>query len=365
MVRALQLARRGLLTADPNPCVGSVVVKDGRVVGEGWHHRAGGAHAEVEALEMAGEAAQGATVYVTLEPCCHYGKTPPCTEKLIRSGVKRVVAAMEDPNPRVAGQGFKALFEAGIETRLGVLEQAARDLNPGFCRRMRTGRPYVVSKLAMSLDGRTALASGESQWITGESARRDVHWLRARSSAVLTGIATVLADDPLLNARTGLPDDEVVQPLRVVLDSHLRMPPNARIAREGSPPLVLTICSERSKIVALEEAGFCVARVAGNERGRLDLFAVMEYLGGIGVNQLMIEAGPTLNGALLAAGLVDEWVVYQAPCILGQTARGLVNVPDLTTMAERYRLKLLDVRAIGEDLRCRYRVENSVLAEGC
>ncbi len=363
MVRALQLARNGLLTADPNPCVGSVVVNRDQIVGKGWHHRAGGAHAEVEALQIAGEAARGATVYVTLEPCCHYGKTPPCTEKLIESGVKRVVAAMEDPNPRVAGQGFKALTDAGIETRFGVLELAARELNRGFCRRMRTGRPYVVSKLAMSVDGRTALASGESRWITGESARLDVHWMRARSSAVLTGIGTVLADDPLLNARTGLPPEQVVQPLRVILDSRLRMPLNARIASENPAPLVLTLCSERNKITALEFAGFRVANIAGNRCGQLNLGEVMEYLGGIGVNQLMVEAGPTLNGALLAEGLVDEWVVYQSPSILGNTARALVNLPGFEDMAERYRLKLLDVRAVGADLRLRYRIENSVLAE--
>ncbi|MGH8475417.1 MAG: bifunctional diaminohydroxyphosphoribosylaminopyrimidine deaminase/5-amino-6-(5-phosphoribosylamino)uracil reductase RibD [Methylococcales bacterium] len=365
MVRALQLARHGLLTADPNPCVGSVVVRDGQIVGEGWHHRAGGAHAEVEALQMAGEAARGATVYVTLEPCCHYGKTPPCTEKLIRSGVKRVVAAMEDPNPRVAGQGFKALADAGIETRVGVLEQAAKEVNRGFCRRMRTGRPFVVSKLAMSLDGRTALACGESKWITGESARRDVHWMRARSSAVLTGIETVLADDPLLNARPDLPPEQFMQPLRVILDSRLRMPANARIATESPAPLILTVSSERGKIASLVDAGFQIVNCSENARGRLDLSAVMEYLGGIGVNQLMVEAGPTLNGALLAEGLVDEWIVYQSACVLGDTARALVHLPGLENMSERYRLTLLDVRAVGADLRLRYRVENSGLAECC
>jgi diaminohydroxyphosphoribosylaminopyrimidine deaminase / 5-amino-6-(5-phosphoribosylamino)uracil reductase len=365
MVRALELARKGLFTADPNPCVGSVVVKDGRIVGEGWHRRAGGAHAEVEALEMAGESARGATVYVTLEPCCHYGKTPPCTEKLIQLGVKRVVAAMEDPNPRVAGQGFKALAEAGIETRHGVLEAAAKELNRGFCRRMRTGRPFVVSKLAMSLDARTALSSGESQWITGESARRDVHWMRARSSAVMTGIGTVLADDPRMSARVDVPPDQLVQPLRVVLDSRLRIPVTAKIA-EGSPaPLVLTVSRDRAKIRRLENAGFGVAVLAQNPRGQLDLSAVMEYLGGIGVNQLMVEAGATLNGALLAEGLVDEWVVYQSPCVLGDQGRALVRLRGIEKMSDRYRLRLLDVRAVGADLRLRYRIENSVLGESC
>ncbi|MCI0667396.1 MAG: bifunctional diaminohydroxyphosphoribosylaminopyrimidine deaminase/5-amino-6-(5-phosphoribosylamino)uracil reductase RibD [Methylococcaceae bacterium] len=362
MVRALQLARKGLLTADPNPCVGSLVVRDDRIVGEGWHRRAGGAHAEIEALQMAGDEARGATVYVTLEPCCHYGKTPPCTETLIQSGVKRVVAAMEDPNPRVAGQGFRALADAGVETRTGVLEAAARELNLGFCRRMRTGKPYVVSKLAMSLDGRTALASGESKWITGDSARRDVHWMRARSSAVVTGIGTVLADDPLMDARVGLSPEELVQPLRVVLDSRLRMPRNARIVGEGPAPLILTVCSERSRIAPFVEAGFQVASLPANAQGRLDLSAAMEYLGGVGVNQLMVEAGPTLNGALLAEGLVDEWVIYQSACVLGDTARALAHLPGIGKMSDRYRLKLLDVRAVGADLRLRYRVENSVLA---
>lgn len=362
MVRALQLARKGLLTTDPNPCVGSVVVKHGEIVGEGWHQRAGGAHAEVEALQMAAGKARDASVYVTLEPCCHYGKTPPCTEKLIQSGVKRVVAAMEDPNPRVAGQGFKTLADAGIETRVGVLEAAAKELNRGFCRRMRTGRPYVVSKLAMSLDGRTALASGESKWITGASARRDVHWMRARSSAVLTGIETVLADDPLLNARPGLPPEQFIQPLRVILDSRLRMPANARIATENPAPLILTVSSERGKIASLVDAGFKIVNLSENARGRLDLPAVMEYLGGIGVNQLLVEAGPTLNGALLAEGLVDEWIVYQSPCVLGNQARALVHLPGLKNMLDRYQLTLLDVRSIGADLRLRYRVENSALA---
>jgi diaminohydroxyphosphoribosylaminopyrimidine deaminase/5-amino-6-(5-phosphoribosylamino)uracil reductase len=350
------------LTADPNPCVGSLVVKQDRIVGEGWHRRAGEAHAEVEALQMAGEAARGATVYVTLEPCCHYGKTPPCTEKLIQSGVKRVVAAMKDPNPRVAGQGFKKLGEAGIETRVGVLEEAARELNRGFCRRMQCGRPYVVSKLAMSLDGRTALASGESQWITGESARRDVHWMRARNSAILTGIETVLADDPLLNARVDLPPEDLVQPLRVVLDSRLRMPLSARMIEEGPAPLILTVCSERNRIAPFVDAGFQVANLPANRQGRLDLSAVMEYLGGIGVNQLMVEAGPTLNGALLAEHLVDEWVVYQSACVLGDRARALVHLPGLAKLADRQRFTLLDVRAVGGDLRLRYRVENSGLA---
>ncbi|MGH8476871.1 MAG: bifunctional diaminohydroxyphosphoribosylaminopyrimidine deaminase/5-amino-6-(5-phosphoribosylamino)uracil reductase RibD [Methylococcales bacterium] len=361
MARALRLAREGLFTADPNPCVGAVVVRDGRTVGEGWHRRAGEAHAEVVALQKAQDEARGATVYVTLEPCCHYGKTPPCTEMLISHGVKRVVAAMEDPNPRVAGQGFRALIEAGIETRVGVLASAAEDLNRGFCRRMQSGRPYVVSKLAMSLDGRTALASGDSKWITGEAARCDVHWMRARSSAVMTGVETVLADNPLLNVRLGLAPDQFKQPLRVILDSKLRTPVTSRIAKQGPAPLILTVGSNRSRVAPLEGAGFRVVNLPANAQGRLDLHAVLEYLGSIGVNQLMVEAGATLNGALLAEGLVDEWIVYQAPCLLGDHARALVRLPNLETMCERPRLTLLDVRTVGTDLRLRYRVENAGL----
>lgn len=361
MVRALQLARKGLLTSDPNPCVGSVVVRDNRVVGEGWHNRAGGDHAEVEALRIAGEYAKGATVYVTLEPCCHYGKTPPCTEKLIESGVDRVVAAMKDPNPRVAGQGFKVLVDAGIETQDGILEAAAEQLNRGFCRRMRTGKPYVVSKLAMSLDGRTALASGDSKWITGECARLDVHRMRAQSSAIMTGIETVLADDPLLNARLELRSDQLIQPLRIILDSRLRVPVNAKIRQQGSAPLVLTISGDSIKMAQLNDAGFKVIKLEEDGDGRLDLSAVMAYLGGIGINELMVEAGPTLNGALLAQGLVDEWIVYQSASILGHTARGLVNLSEMEKMSDRYKLKLLDVRSVGDGLRLHYRVEDSVL----
>lgn len=361
MVRALQLARKGLLTTDPNPCVGSVVVKDGRVIGEGWHQHAGGDHAEIEALRNAGADAKGATVYVTLEPCCHYGKTPPCTEKLIETGVKRVVAAMKDPNPRVAGQGFKVLSDAGIETKFGVLEAAAERLNRGFCRRMRTQKPYVVSKLAISLDGGVALASGESKWITGDAARLDVHWMRARSSAILTGIGTILADDPLLNARLTIPSDQLIQPLRIIMDSNLRTPVNAKICSEGSAPLVLTVRDDEFKTSRLENAGFRVVKLEANAKGQLDLSVVMTYLGGIGVNELMVEAGSILNGALLAEGLVDEWIVYQSASILGHTARGMVNLPELDKMSDRYSMKLLDVRQVGNDLRLHYQIKNSVL----
>ena len=359
MVRALELARKGLLTTDPNPCVGSVVVRNDRIVGQGWHRRAGGAHAEIEALQEAGDQARGSTVYVTLEPCCHFGKTPPCVQTLIDSGVKCVVAAMEDPNPKVAGQGFRILQDAGIEIRQGVLAGDAQQMNRGFCRRMRTGRPYVLSKLAMSLDGRTALESGESKWITGERARQDVHRLRARSSAILTGIETILADDPLLNVRLGANSEQLNQPLRVILDTRLRVPINARIRSEGEPPLVLTGSNDRVRASILREAGFRVFRLEIGDDGMLDLPAVMEYLGSIGMNQVMVEAGARLNGELLVQDLVDEWIVYQSASLLGPSSRSLVQLPQLERISDRVELQLLDFRQVGKDLRLRYRVDCS------
>lgn len=345
MARAIRLAEHGLYTTDPNPRVGCVLVKNGQIIGEGWHRKAGGPHAEVEALRMAGDAARGATAYVSLEPCNHHGKTPPCSEALIAAGIVRVVAAMQDPNPRVAGAGMRRLADAGIDTHCGVLEQDAARLNRGFCHRMRSGRPWVFSKLAMSLDGRTAMASGESQWITGPDARRDVHRLRAKSSAIVTGIGTVLADDPSLTARL---DDagEIVQPARIILDSQGRLPPNARLTDGASRTVVLTTqasCSARPPVEV-------VTLPAGTD-GRLDLNAVIDWLGREQFNEVMIEAGAILNGAFLRAGLVDEWVIYQAPVILGDGGRGMFHLPELTRMADRYELRLEEVRQIGRDLR--------------
>lgn len=350
MARALRLAEHGRYTTDPNPRVGCVLVRDERVVGEGWHRLAGGPHAEVVALEAAGGAARGATAYVTLEPCCHHGRTPPCTGALIAAGVARVVAAVEDPNPRVAGQGLAVLREAGVSTACGVLAKAARRLNRGFFQRMGEGRPFVFGKLAMSLDGRTALAGGESRWITSDASRRDVHRLRAQSSAILTGIDTVLADDPRLTARLDT-DEAVVQPLRVVLDSSLRTPPHARMAGEPGCSLIVTISDDTDRTRRLRDAGFEVERVAASGDGRVDLQSMLQLLARRGVNELMVEAGPRLNGALLQAGLVDEWVIYLAPCILGDTARGLFQLPPLADMAGRYCLGIAETRRIGPDLR--------------
>lgn len=353
MARAMQLAERGLYTTDPNPRVGCVLVKDGNIVGEGWHVRVGGPHAEVEALRAASRQTVGATVYVTLEPCCHHGKTPPCTEALIAAGVVRVVAAMEDPNPRVGGKGLSALRAAGIRTECGLLRDAAEALNPGFCLRMREGKPLVRSKLAMSLDGRTALASGESRWITGDDSRRDVHRLRARSSAIVTGIETVLADDPSLTARLDTGED-VLQPVRIVLDSNLRMPLTAKLVQPPGRTIIVTRCRDDERMRALSEAGAEVHVLEQPSGGaRVDLGALAHYLTQNEYNEVLVEAGATLNGALLKAGLIDEWIVYVAPCVLGDTARGLFNMGPLQQMDQRHELQINEIRRVGRDMRLR------------
>ncbi len=363
MARALRLAERGLFTTDPNPRVGCVVVSDGRVVGEGWHERAGSPHAEVHALQQAGSAAAGATAYITLEPCSHHGRTPPCADALIASGVSRAVVAMQDPNPQVAGQGLQALRDAGIEVADGLLEQEAELLNPGFVMRMRRGRPWVRCKLAMSLDGRTAMASGESQWITGPAAREDVHRLRARSSAIMTGIGTVLADDPSLTARlAGHDGATLLQPLRVVIDSGLRLPPAARLLQQPGETLVVTALEDATGEAALVRPGVSVVTLP-TRGARPDLAAVMQYLARLEVNELHLEAGARLSGAMLDAGLVDELVIYMAPHLMGDTARGLFHLPGLEKMAQRIRLQLRDIRAVGEDWRITAGVASQYEAE--
>ena len=316
MARAIRLAERGLYTTHPNPRVGCVLVNDGEIVGEGWHERAGGPHAERNALAAAGERARGAVAYVSLEPCCHHGRTPPCTEGLIEAGVSRVVAAMGDPNPLVAGKGLALLEQAGIEVECGLLEPQARALNPGFVKRMERGLPHVRCKLAMSLDGRTAMASGESKWITSEAARADVQRLRARSEAIVTGIGTVLADDPSLNVRMGageLPgvEGEPIQPVRVVLDSRLRMPEQARMLGLPGQTLVLCIDQDPSHAVRLEGAGAVVYEVPESD-DRVDLESALRYLARQEINEVLLETGPTLAGSALQAGLVDELVIYMA-----------------------------------------------------
>lgn len=347
MAQALRLAERGLWTTDPNPRVGCVIVRDDEVVGEGWHKRAGEPHAEVHALRQAGERARAATAYVTLEPCSHHGLTPPCADALLKAGVARVVAAMVDPNPKVAGQGLARLEQAGIETAVGLLETEARQLNPGFISRFTRGRPYVRCKMAMSLDGRTALANGESKWITGVAAREDVQRLRARSSVIVTGINTVLADDPRMNARVPF---ECKQPDRVVLDSSLRIPLDAQILQQEGQSWIATTTPDEESREALEHAGIGVIELL-SEDGKLDLQALMGQLNDLHYNEVLIEAGPTLSGAFLAAGFVDELVVYMAPHLLGDSARGLFHLPLLERMEQRVALELKDLRQVGGDIR--------------
>jgi diaminohydroxyphosphoribosylaminopyrimidine deaminase/5-amino-6-(5-phosphoribosylamino)uracil reductase len=357
MARAIRLARLGLYTADPNPRVGCVLLRDGEVVGEGYHRRAGEPHAEGNAIAAAGNRTRGATAYVTLEPCCHHGKTPPCTDGLLTAGVSRVVAAMVDPNPLVGGAGLEVLRAGGIEVEVGVLQNEARELNPGFVKRMSEGLPYLRCKLAASLDGRTALANGESKWITSDAARRDVQRLRARSSAILTGVGTLLADDPSLNVRLGAQGlfgmelgGRVRQPLRVVVDSHLRSRASSRML--GLPGRTLIACSDQvsADTTQLEAAGAEVYVCAGSG-DRVDLESLLRHLARMEVNEVLVEAGAILTGALLEAGLVDEIVLYLAPCLLGEDARGLFRLPPIARMQDRVELQIRDLRTVGPDLR--------------
>jgi len=350
MRRALELARCGLFTADPNPRVGCVLVKDGAIVGEGWHVRVGQPHAEIVALAAAGGAARGATAYVTLEPCNHTGRTGPCTAALIDAGVTRVVCAMRDPNPTVAGGGVAALEQAGLAVEIGLLETEARALNPGFLSRAERGRPFVRTKLAVSLDGRTALANGASRWLTSEAARADVHRWRARSSAVLTGIGTLLADDPSLDARLENPPTDVVQPARVIIDAALRMPPEARTLSIPGDVLVFTLSDDAARTAELTARGARIERVTA-AAGHCDLTAVVRRLGELEFNEIWVEAGAALNGALLEAGLVDELIVYLAPLLLGAQARGMFDIGELTALAQAPRFEFVDYAMVGPDLR--------------
>ena len=357
MAHALRLAERGLYTTTPNPRVGCVLVRDGRIVGEGWHERAGEAHAEVAALKRAGELAAGATAYVSLEPCSHHGRTAPCTDALIAAKVTRVVAAMQDPNPRVAGSGLARLRAAGIVTQAGILETEARELNLGFVSRMTRARPWLRLKIAASLDGRTALKNGVSQWITGPEARRDGHHWRARSCAVMTGIGTLRDDDPQLTVREV---ETSRQPLRVVVDSRLRISPQARLF-DGGSVLVATATQDPAKADALEAMGASVV-VLPNEQGKVDLLRLTQHLAGLGINEVLVEAGKNLDSALLHAGVVDEFLVYLAPLMLGDAARGMLDLGELTEMTRRLLLNILEIRMIGLDLRivARPAVLNSV-----
>ena len=352
MARAIELARKGLYTTHPNPRVGCVIVRDGQIVGEGWHVRAGEPHAEVYALRAAGELARGATAYVTLEPCSHHGRTPPCAEGLVTAGVARVVAAMQDPNPEVAGRGLKRLTDAGIDVRCGVLETPARALNQGFLKRMEHGLPFVRVKLAMSLDGRTAMASGESQWITGPAARSAVQRLRAEASVVVTGADTVLADGARLTVRAdelGLDAEQTAlvmsrPPLRVLIDGRLRVPLDAPFFKAG-PALVATCVPPAGQYRTGPE---CL--VIPGENGQVDLRQLLVALAARGVNEVLVEAGPRLAGAFAGQGLVDEYQIFIAAKFLGSTARPLLELP-LTRMSEATELKIIDMRAVGDDWR--------------
>jgi diaminohydroxyphosphoribosylaminopyrimidine deaminase/5-amino-6-(5-phosphoribosylamino)uracil reductase len=355
MARALELARKGVYSTHPNPRVGCVIVRDGEVVGEGWHVRAGEPHAEVHALRQAGDKAKGATAYVTLEPCSHQGRTPPCADALVNAGVARVVAAMQDPNPDVAGRGLLRLMSAGIAVQSGVLEGEARALNKGFLKRMEHGLPYVRVKLAMSLDGRTAMASGESQWITGPEARSAVQRLRAQSSVVLTGADTVLADNARLTVR---PDELGLNaeltalavtrpPLRVLVDGRLRVPLDAPFFKAGSA-LVVT-CAAASARERYHEEGHEMLALPSSG-GHVDLRKLLVELASRGVNDVLVEAGPKLAGAFTRLGLVDEFQIFIAGKFMGSSARPLLDLP-LAQMSEALELKIIEMRAVGNDWR--------------
>jgi len=364
MARALRLAERGLFTTQPNPRVGCVVAHGDEVVGEGWHERAGGPHAEVFALRAAGARARGATAYVTLEPCGLHGRTPPCADALIAAGVSRVVIASEDAFQREGG-ALARMRAAGIVVETGLMRDAARDLDRGFFSRVERGRPWLRLKLAMSLDGRTALTNGESKWITGEAARADVQRWRARSSAILTGSGTVLADDPRLTVRAPfvlacLRPDEVqavpssrddssfVPPLRVILDRGLHTPAGAHVLDGSAPTLVFHAPGAHPPHAGFGRAELVAVETRGNG---LDLSQVLAELGRRGVNELQVEAGPTLCGALFVAGLVDELLLYVAPLFLGDAARPLLALPTLADMAARWRLRVVEQRQVGDELR--------------
>lgn len=355
MARALELARRGRFTTTPNPNVGCVIVRDGQIVGEGWHQRAGEPHAEVHALRMAGDRARGATAYVTLEPCSHHGRTPPCCDALIAAGVTRVVAAMQDPNPQVAGRGLHRLHQAGIEVSHGLMMQKAEALNRGFLKRMRTGFPWIQLKLGASLDGRTAMASGESQWITSPAARRDVQRLRAQSSAILSSSATVLADNPSLTVRWSELDSEsqrlvdeaeLRQPVRVIVDSQNRVTPDHKLIEQlGETWLMRQQVDDRHWPETVTQISVPL------RDSQLDLVALMMVLGQRQINSVWVEAGATLAGALIQAGLVDELIVYVAPKLLGNDARGLCQLAGLTQLADAPVFAFRDIRQVGDDVR--------------
>ena len=350
MARAIQLAERGLYTTQPNPRVGCVLVKNDKIIAQGWHKKAGQAHAEIHALKQAGQNAQGSTAYVTLEPCSHHGQTPPCAEALIQAGVVRVVVAMQDPNPLVAGQGIQLLRQAGLQVEVGVLASQAKSLNPGFIKRMSKGLPYVRLKLAMSLDGRTAMASGESKWITGDAARQDVQKLRARSCAILTGSGTVLADNPSMNRRISATDlaieFEPDQPLRVLIDNNLACPQDAKLFNIAGNTLIYTATAKHH----WQKPGVEIMQL-DNGKARINLSEALRDLSSRQINEVHVEAGSQLCGALLSQNLVDEIIIYMAPLLMGDGAKGLFHLPEITHMKQKINLEIQDIRPIGKDWR--------------
>lgn len=355
MSRALQLARRGLYSTHPNPRVGCVLVRDGRIIGEGWHEIAGGPHAEVNAINNAQADSAGASCYVTLEPCSHTGRTPPCVDALIEAGIEKVIAAMPDPNPLVAGEGLSRLEQAGIETAVGLLQQQAEELNAGYIMRMTQQRPFVRCKLAMSLDGRTALTSGDSKWITGTAARQDVQRLRAQSSAIITGIGTVLTDNPGLNVREV--ETQGRQPLRVVIDPQLKFPVTAKMLQLPGRTLIFTGSDNNPAIPELHQAGAEIIIVKQPKTHFLKQ-VLTDLAQREQVNEVLVEAGANLAGSLLSSGLIDELVLYQAPVIIGDDAWGLFHLPPLKRMEERIQFEVLDRRSVGDDWRIKLKVKS-------
>ncbi len=351
MAHALKLAERGRYSTQPNPRVGCVIVKDGKIVGEGFHQTAGEAHAEIIALAQAGALAHGSDVFITLEPCSHQGRTPPCADALIKARPSKVVIAMTDPNPLVSGQGIEKLQTQGISVRSGVCETEARQLNRGFSKRMQTGLPFVTLKLATSLDGRVAMKSGESTWISSEAARKDVHRLRLESCAIVTGINTVLADDPKMTVRLQPADIAssyflgARQPVRVVLDSRQRMPQDAAIRQQPGETWQMV-----SQTANTEQQNTRVITLPAPD-GRLDLVSVLAYLGEQQINNVLVEAGGTLAAGFVKAGLIDELVVYQSPDIMGASAQAMINLPEILKMSEKIRFEYQDLRKIGRDLK--------------
>ncbi len=348
MSRALQLAEKGLYTTSPNPRVGCVITRNNEIVGSGWHAKAGQPHAEINALTMAGTAARGATAYVTLEPCSHHGRTPPCADALIQAGIARIVIAMKDPNPQVLGNGIAALKQAGILVQTGLMQDQAEALNTGFIKRMQHKKPWVRLKVAASLDGKTALNNGQSQWITGEAARQDGHRWRARSCAIMTGIGTIRADNPQLTVRH-LPTSR--QPKKIVIDNHLTTPIDADVLKYGDTCIFTASTGNTAKIARLERMGVHVIPTERTHQGQVNLVSVMTTLAQLECNEILVEAGSTLSGALIHAGLVDELIIYMAPSLLGGSARNMFQWPEFTSLGQKITLRITDLRMIGQDIR--------------